>query len=114
VSPYAPARPCAVPTCPQLAVSRGRCRTHAAAQEFQRPNHEVRKWYYQAKWKRLRDSVLRENPLCVECKYTGRVTLATDVHHREKHEGVAEKFFDRTNLEGLCASHHAVHTRRGE
>lgn len=111
--PTAPLRPCAFVGCPEL-VPRGRCPTHAVQQEHQRSNYDIRRWYRQARWKRLRGQVLRDNPLCVECQQEQRVTLATDVHHRVRHEGDVNKFFNRALLEGLCARHHSMRTAKGE
>jgi 5-methylcytosine-specific restriction endonuclease McrA len=37
-----------------------------------------------------------------------------DVHHKVKHQGDYDLFFDRDNLEGLCHPCHTRHTGRGE
>jgi 5-methylcytosine-specific restriction enzyme A len=46
--------------------------------------------------------------LCQRCLRANprRLTPATVVHHREAHRGDKAKFFDLTNLESLCATHH--------
>jgi 5-methylcytosine-specific restriction protein A len=66
------------------------------------------------KWLKLREQVLNEQPLCADCLKEHHYGIATEVHHKVKHNGEAGKFFDRYNLEGLCATHHGVHTGRGE
>ena len=69
---------CAVPGCPAL-VARGRCRAHAQALERGRPNRDVRRWYYTARWIALRRLVLERQPLCVDCQKVDRVEPAIDV-----------------------------------
>jgi 5-methylcytosine-specific restriction protein A len=58
--------------------------------------------------------VLDAHPLCVECQAEGRVTRATDVHHRQRHQGDPAIFWDCNGLEALCSAHHSAHTARGE
>ena len=91
-----------------------RCPKHTLAKERNRPNVDVRLWYRQARWKALRKCVLDAQPLCADCLKQGRATVATDVHHRVKHNGNPERFYESANLEPLCASCHAKHTGRGE
>lgn len=116
--PSAPLRPCCgSPTCPNL-VTRGRCKDHAVQQEHQRGNYAMRRLYRTARWKHpiwgLRTQVLRDNPLCIECEAEHKVVIATDVHHKVKPGTDQVRFFDRQNLEGLCARHHSAHTAKGE
>lgn len=40
------------------------------------------------------------------CSEHGRTTAATEVDHIEKHNGDPVKFWDRNNLQPLCAFHH--------
>ena len=43
---------------------------------------KLRQTAYQNKhWRRLRDTYLREHPVCEECLKKGKVTPADDVHH---------------------------------
>ena len=77
---------------------------------FDRPDDRVwRKWYSTARWKRLRDAVLTDQPLCVRCLATDIVTEATVVHHKVAHRGDPALFFDQENLEPLCKPHHDSH-----
>lgn len=60
----------------------------------------------------IRAAVLRDDPLCPVCKSAGRVTLATEVDHIiPLAKGGTD---DRSNLQGLCAEHHADKTASDE
>ena len=59
-------------------------------------------------WRRIREGVLRANPLCVECEKQRRVTPATVVDHID---GDAMNN-DPSNLQGLCAPCHSAKTAR--
>lgn len=85
-----------------------------APREPYRANHEVRRWYSQARWLALRALVLLEEPLCKVCLSQDRTTASTDVDHIVRHEGKFERFFDRNNLQGLCHACHSRKTQRGE
>lgn len=108
--PVSALRPCVHPGCRRV-VQRGRCPEHARQREQARPNADTRKWYQAGTWKRLRRLVLSRDPLCVECRRRGEVTLATDVDHIEPHRGEWAKFVDSRNLQGLCHRCHAVKTQ---
>lgn len=71
---------------------------------------EYRKWYQCARWRRLRQLVLNEQPLCAECQKQGRLTPATAVDHIEPHLGDIEKFYSRENLRALCGPCHSRKT----
>ena len=49
---------------------------------------------------------LRANPLCDLCKDSGKVSEATDVHHKVARRDGGSDSFD--NLQALC---HACHSR---
>lgn len=61
---------------------------------------------YDRRWRRVRSAVLAARPLCAECERAGRITPATDVHHRTPRRAGGEDALD--NLEPLC---HACHSR---
>lgn len=67
---------------------------------------EYRKLYKTSRWSRLRQWQLDQQPLCERCLLMGVVEEATVVHHRAKHVGSADMFFDAANLESLCKPHH--------
>jgi 5-methylcytosine-specific restriction enzyme A len=107
----APARPCSgSPTCPHVAVYRGRCPQHARGAERQRYNADIRKWYATNEWRILRLIVLGEEPVCMDC----RTDPSIDVDHKVPHRGNRALFFDRGNLQGLCKGCHSRKTQRGE
>jgi len=43
--------------------------------------------YNNQRWRKLSKRFLDANPLCVKCKETGRVTVATTVDHKKPHKG---------------------------
>jgi 5-methylcytosine-specific restriction endonuclease McrA len=97
---------CVQPGCGVL-VPRGRCAIHADA----RPNRDTRRWYYLARWSRLRDRVLREAAYtCAKCQH---VELELEVDHIVKHHGDPARFWDRANLQPLCRSCHQSKTAQG-
>ena len=61
-----------------------------------------------AAWRKLRALVLSEQPLCPECQLQNIIEVATQVHHIDDDANNNS----RTNLIGLCASHHSRHTAR--
>ncbi|WP_350339794.1 HNH endonuclease [Sanyastnella coralliicola] len=61
--------------------------------------------YDSPEWRKLRRSVLNENPLCVECEKRGVYKPADVVDHITPYNQ-GGSFWDRNNLQGLCHSHH--------
>lgn len=59
-----------------------------------------------AAWRKLRAMVLSEEPTCEQCEREGRITLATDVDHRDNNPSNNE----RSNLSSLCHPHHSMKT----
>lgn len=109
--PTAALRPCiGSPTCPETAIYKGRCRTHARTQERTRYNAETRKWYSTEAWLVLRLSVLHDDPICTDC----RAQASTEVDHKTPHRGVYALFWERSNLQGMCKACHGRKTQRGE
>lgn len=108
--PTRPALPCLIATCPE----RQPCPVHARVLA----NEHIKGWYHLARWRNprwgLRAVTLRKHPICVECKQAGRVTVSTEVDHVIPHRGDPLLFWDPDNLQGLCTTHHAEKTNRGE
>jgi len=102
---------CVAPGCGVL-VPRGRCTLHARVKEQQRPNREVRRWYYRERWKRERQRVLVDAGYT--CAHCGVITPALEIDHIVKHEGDLELFWNATNLQALCSPCHTRKTKRGE
>lgn len=72
---------------------------------------KLRQTAYQNKhWRKLRDTYLRENPLCEECLKKGKVTPAEDVHHIKSPFRGGEinynMLLDYHNLESVCKDCH--------
>ena len=65
---------------------------------------------YGADWRRLRERVLAEEPLCRACAAAGRTSAADQVDHIRPFRGLLDPLrLDRGNLQPLCA---ACHTRK--
>lgn len=73
--------------------------------------------YLTARWKALRASQLKREPLCRFCGQLGRVTAATIADHVKPHKGDLVLFFDPQNLQSLCKTCHdstkAIQEHRG-
>lgn len=64
-------------------------------------------WYGTARWKRLRQWQLSQEPLCLMCLECDIVTEATVADHVEPHRGAQALFWDPDNLQSLCAGCHS-------
>lgn len=68
--------------------------------------------YNTARWKELRLTKLRQDPLCERCKEEGRITPADDIHHitsfMSSNDFHQRRFlaFDMNNLKSLCDKCH--------
>jgi 5-methylcytosine-specific restriction protein A len=105
--PYKPKSPCAFPGCPRLTGGRF-CDEHAKqdAREYERYRRDpdTRRHYGKA-WKRIRDRYIAAHPLCEQCKRSGRLTPAQEVHHiLPLSQGGTH---DPTNLMSLCTACHS-------
>jgi hypothetical protein len=58
------------------------------------------------------DHWLKQNPLCAECHWYGRVVAATMVDHKRPHRGNEEVFWDARNWQSLCRQCHSKKTIR--
>jgi len=72
------------------------------------------RWYGLARWKKLRRSQLRKDPLCAMCKAEGFVRAANVVDHITAHKGNEVLFWDPDNLQSLCKRHHDSDKQRFE
>lgn len=93
--------------------SSGLCDGHEAIEQQQRKQYDRERGTahargYTATWRKVRQSVLREEPLCRECKKNGILTPATDVHHDDGNP----RNNSRVNLIPLCHSCHSKHTSK--
>lgn len=83
---------------------------------------------YGGRWAKVRLAYLTKHPLCVMCDEQGRITAATVVDHIIPHrlkDALASKdseqiakaqklFWDTSNYQSLCASHHNSTKQRME
>lgn len=70
------------------------------------------KYYNSRGWKKLREAIMSNHPLCVECAAKGISRPATDLHHIvEFQKGITENdkwnlLLDPNNIIPLCEAHH--------
>lgn len=64
-------------------------------------------FYDSPAWRKLRKAVLREEPLCRECKKEGVIKAATVVDHIEPLKLRPDLALFKPNLQPMCNSHHA-------
>lgn len=69
---------------------------------------------YNAQWRRSRAAWLRSSPLCVMCDAAGRLQAAHVVDHIKPHRGDLGLFWDRSNWQSLCRTHHDASKQRAE
>ena len=110
--PYKPKRPCRQPGCPALTDRRdGYCEQHAGyghkMYKLSRADTGEQKLYQSARWRKLREQKLAEDPFCEACARAkpARITAATIVHHRSPLKQGGDPF-EWSNLEAICASCH--------
>ena len=76
-------------------------------------SYEERQKFYQTKeWRDLRDYVLGNNPLCVECKKNGNLVLATECDHKIDIQVSPELCLEPDNVQPLCKSCHSKKTNK--
>lgn len=76
-----------------------------------RSNDDIRRLYRTARWRRLREAQLREQPLCQWCLELEIVEVATEVHHAEGgHRDDPERFWSGP-FRSTCS---ACHSRLGK
>ena len=63
--------------------------------------------YKTKQWQAMREQKLFDQPLCERCDAKGKMTIATVVHHIERHEGDENLFF--CGQEGLASSCERCH-----
>lgn len=83
---------------------------HGVTYDQRRPSAAKR--LYGRAWQKARLHYLRTHTLCVECEREGLIRAATVVDHRIPHQGDKRLFWDRSNWQPLCTSHHSRKTAR--
>ena len=79
-----------------------------------KPNRPKWRSLYGRQWSKYRTAFLSipENVFCRECMKSGNEVIATQVDHIVAHRGDVELFWDPTNHQPLCESHHSQKTVR--
>lgn len=68
---------------------------------------------YGSRWRKERAAFLRANPLCRLCKeQSDRAMPASVVDHKIAHRGDMRLFWDRSNWQPLCFTHHNAHAQQ--
>lgn len=97
---------------PRLARAEGR-----VALDQARADHPGRRWYWTARWKRLRLAVFARD--LFTCQWPGCGKLEGDTSrliadHRTPHCGDVDLFWDEANVWTLCPSCHSSAKQRAE
>jgi len=106
-------RPCTFPGCPNLEAPEtaggkngGRCQEHR-----RQPIQYDSSHYRTPEWRALRAAQLERYPWCAHCADIHVRVPATQVDHiRSRKRGGTD---DPSNLQSLCARHHAIKTLSG-
>lgn len=109
--PTKPNIPCRHPGCPNLIPTGTKyCETHKTLHPEEQRSAAARG--YGSRWQRARKKYLAEHIFCVECMKEGTYVKATDVDHIIAHRGDKKLFWDESNWQALCHSHHSQKTNR--
>lgn len=110
-APQKAKRPCLSSGCKDFASNKGYCDKHQSrVKQRDRDRGTAHQRGYDAEWKKHRDQFLLEHPLCVDCRKKGYVMPATVVDHIVPHKGDKDLFWDKTNWQPLCETHHNIKT----
>ncbi len=104
--PFKPLRPCR--TCNKL-TNGAYCELHKPKEK---PRLSAQERGYTSKWSKASKSYLSTHPWCVECEKKGIHEPATETDHIIPHKGNMKLFWDSSNWQGLCKSHHSQKTAR--
>ena len=67
--------------------------------------------YNNSSWRKLRNTYIKEHPICEDCLSNGKITPAEDIHHIESPFKNGEinyhKLLDSNNLVALCKQCHS-------
>lgn len=110
-APQKAKRPCLVNSCKDYATNQGYCDNHQdKIKKKDRGRGTAHQRGYDAKWTKARDAFLDQHPLCVECSKKDYINPATVVDHIIPHKGDKVLFWDETNWQPLCETHHNIKT----
>ena len=106
--PSAAPKPCRHPGCKVLVNGGAYCDQHRKVVQKvwdnQRGSSTARG--YNSRWQKARITFLLNHPLCRKCQAEGRTVEATVVDHIIPHRGDQKLFWDTSNWQGLCKTHH--------
>lgn len=71
-----------------------------------KPHKPWARLYKTARWQRMRERHLSDQPLCMFCLASEDVTPATVCDHIRPHKGNEDLFFDASNIQSLCKQCH--------
>lgn len=110
-APQKAKRPCSHQACSGYATNQGYCDKHQdKIRKKDRERGTAHQRGYDARWSKERDEFLRQHPLCVECRKKDYINPATVVDHIIPHKGDQTLFWDKTNWQPLCETHHNIKT----
>ena len=110
-APQKAKRPCLSSGCKDFASNKGYCDKHQSrVKQRDRDRGTAHQRGYDAEWKKHRNQFLLEHPLCVECRRKGYVMPATVVDHIIPHKGDKDLFWNKSNWQPLCETHHNIKT----
>lgn len=69
---------------------------------------------YGRAWQKARATFLRSHPICAMCTVDGKPTPATVVDHIRPHKGNQALFWDTSNWQPLCRTHHNATKQHNE
>ena len=106
--------------CTGVAIQGGYCSSHyrgpVSTDDMLHGGTRVRPDYHSLyntrAWKRLRRSVMSDEPCCQRCLGNAIIKITTDIDHIVPHRGDHSLFYDRSNLQGLCHECHSWKTAR--
>lgn len=79
-----------------------------------RSEDAVRRLYHTSRWRALRAFILNRDPYCSRCDAKGISTPSDTVNHIVKAKDDPDRFYDETNLEGVCTPCHSSDIQREE
>jgi len=111
-----PTRPlsyCSSPGC-SVRVRSGACPAHDHQRVLDQRRGSAASRGYDHAWRTFRLRVLRQNPVCTDCKAAGYIAWANELHHIVKVKDDPSRRLDASNVLPLCQSCHSKRTARGE
>ena len=115
-----PPTACRTPGCKGYAVRSGLCSDCAgitvgdtatppriSKHDYHRPWKHL---YNTTRWRKLRDAILRRDPICTDGVVCEKRAASTVADHKIDHRGNLQLFYDPNNLRGVCKPCHDTKT----